>query len=138
MMDWLRTVWAWFGLGAPPGQRGGRGYHTGGGAFEGEDRINFRRPLRFEDVEEVAELLREDLPVVINLEMAGPEDRRRIVDFLCGVTFALEGEVCRVTDGVFMFTPSRVGIDAPDSEPRRFPPPVTLQPRAAGSHVGAG
>jgi SepF-like predicted cell division protein (DUF552 family) len=137
MMEWLRGVLAWFGIGALPGSRGGRGYRTGEVAGEGEDRINFRRPSRFEDVEEVAELLRDDLPVVINLETAGLDDQRRIVDFLCGVTFALEGEVCRVTDGVFMFTPNRVAIDAPDAESRRFPPPVSLQPRAVGSQSGA-
>ena len=48
-----------------------------------------------------------------------PEERRRIVDFLFGVIHAVDGDVCRVDDTVFIFTPNRISIDAPDAEVAR-------------------
>ena len=47
------------------------------------------------------------------------EERRRIVDFLFGVIHAVDGDVCRVDDTVFIFTPNRISIDAPDAEVAR-------------------
>ena len=76
-------------------------------------------PAGFDEVEEVADLLKEEQPVVVNLSETVPEERRRIVDFLFGVIHAVDGDVCRVDDTVFIFTPNRISIDAPDAEVAR-------------------
>jgi len=107
------------------------------GEFYGEDRLSFRRPMDFDDVESIADLLNEEQPVVVNLELAGPEDKRRIVDFLCGVIYAQHGEVCRVAETVFVFTPNRINIDAPDAElAKRAAGPYAAQPRMARAQAG--
>ena len=45
------------------------------------------------DAKDIAEFLRRKNPVVINLEKADRADTRRIVDFLSGVVYAIEGNI---------------------------------------------
>jgi len=76
-----------------------------------EDQIYCVYPASIEAAAEAADRLKEGHKVVVNLERAAHEMQQRIVDFLSGVVFALEGDACRITDGVFMFVPEGVAVD---------------------------
>jgi len=60
---------------------------------------------------------------VVNLERAAPEVAARIVDFLNGVTYALDGYVEQVGDKVFLFTPANTIVEIENGQERRLEAP---------------
>jgi len=69
-------------------------------------------PKSFDESLDIAKNLIEKKTVVLNLELLGHEDSQRIVDFLAGSTFALNGHQQKIGEGVFIFTPNNVNISA--------------------------
>ena len=57
---------------------------------------------------------------LVNLERTPPQTSDRLVDFLSGVTYALDGTVERIGEKVYLFAPANVQIelDSPESEPQ--------------------
>ncbi len=69
-------------------------------------KITTVRPKSFdEDAKIIADCLREDIPVIVNLEETSPDHARRIIDFALGTTYALDGDVQQVSEYVFVCTP---------------------------------
>ena len=64
----------------------------------------------FDDVRKVADVLREQVPVVVSLKNLDPPTVRRLVDFLCGLVYALEGTIQKPAMGVLLVRPPRVTI----------------------------
>lgn len=54
---------------------------------------------------EVGQRFRQRVPVVFDLTDAPAEDRRRVLDFVAGVTFALQGEMLKVGRRSFLVVP---------------------------------
>lgn len=80
--------------------------------------ITKRVPRSLPDAQRAAEDLKERRPVIVNLEKADDELARRVIDFISGVTYALNGFYERVGDKVFLFTPSNIIIaDEDEVEP---------------------
>ena len=65
---------------------------------------------KYEDVVAVAEHLLNHCTVVLDLNDANKEVRRRILDFLSGVAFSIGGQVRRVTENTYIITPSNVDV----------------------------
>lgn len=74
-------------------------------------RVVIAEPRTFDEVQEIADHLKNRRPVVVNLEKAEPDLARRIVDFLMGTTYGLNGGLQKVGAGIFLFVPSNVDID---------------------------
>ena len=69
-------------------------------------KITTVRPKSFdEDAKIIADCLREEIPVIVNLEETSPDHARRIIDFALGTTYALDGDVQQVSEYVFVCTP---------------------------------
>ena len=73
--------------------------------------VAIRLPKSFDDARLAADGLKEGRQQIINLEKATPEMSERIIDFLNGVTYALNGFVEKVGDRIYVFAPSNVVID---------------------------
>ena len=67
-------------------------------------------PVVFNDAKEIAEFLSRKNPVVINLEKADRADTRRIVDFLSGVVYAINGNIQKISNDIFLVTPYNVSV----------------------------
>lgn len=67
-------------------------------------------PRSFDDVQQVANCLKEKKPVVINFENTDAEDAKRIIDFISGTTYALAGDIKKVGRNVFLCAPSNVNV----------------------------
>ena len=67
-------------------------------------------PRSFDDVQQVANCLREKKPVVINFENTDADDAKRIIDFISGTTYALAGDIKKVGRNVFLCAPSNVNV----------------------------
>ncbi len=76
-------------------------------------------PRSLEDARRGADFVKARRPVFVNLQGVGPEVARRIVDFLSGATYALDGHLQRVGEEMFLFTPSNVLITAELPPPER-------------------
>ena len=68
------------------------------------------QPENFEDARDIANHLKNKKPVVMNLEFVEKEVSRRIVDFLSGAVYAVDGNIQKVSNGIFIITPYNVGI----------------------------
>lgn len=74
-------------------------------------KIRTVKPKNFDDdARVIADCLREDIPVIINLENTSPDHAQRIIDFAMGTTYAIEGDVQQVSEFVFVCTPKTVMV----------------------------
>jgi cell division inhibitor SepF len=71
-------------------------------------------PKTFNDAQSVADKLKAEVPVIINLQSADADLTRRLIDFASGLTYALDGSMQRVADRVFLLTPHAVSVSAED------------------------
>lgn len=69
-------------------------------------------PFTFEDAQGIADNLKSRRPVIVNLEDVDKDMAKRIVDFISGTTYALNGSMQKVGNGIFLFVPSNVDISA--------------------------
>ena len=69
-------------------------------------------PKSFDECPKLVDNLRNRKPVIINLETLPTEVARKIFDFLSGATYALDGNVQKVADSIFIFAPENVDITA--------------------------
>jgi cell division inhibitor SepF len=67
-------------------------------------------PTRFGDAKEIADYLKSNRPVIVNLQVADRDLQRRMIDFCSGVTYALSGEMEKVADEVFLLAPTNVKV----------------------------
>lgn len=70
------------------------------------------KPEKFEDVQGIADHLLERRTVVLNLENANKETVRRILDFLTGTAYAIEGHIQRAANSTYVITPKNVEVSA--------------------------
>lgn len=75
----------------------------------------------FSDAQKAADRLKQGEPQIVNFERTSPEVSERLLDFLNGITYALDGYVERVGDRVYLFTPAHVEIHADAPEPPQQP-----------------
>lgn len=67
-------------------------------------------PENFEAAAEIADQLRDRRPVLMNLENTPKDVSRRLIDFLSGVAYALEGKIKRVATNAYIITPYNVDL----------------------------
>ncbi|MCC5911950.1 MAG: cell division protein SepF [Clostridiaceae bacterium] len=67
-------------------------------------------PNDFEEAPSIVDSLKNRKPVIINLENAEPELARKFFDFLNGAIYALDGNIQKVSTGIFILAPNNVDI----------------------------
>ncbi|MBQ4160885.1 MAG: cell division protein SepF [Clostridia bacterium] len=68
------------------------------------------QPENFEDAKGIADHLKTKKPVIINLESLDSDVARRVVDFLSGSVYGLDGNIQKVASGIFLIAPYNVSI----------------------------
>ncbi|MCQ2544986.1 MAG: cell division protein SepF [Clostridia bacterium] len=76
-------------------------------------------PQSFDECSKLVDNLRSRKPVIVNLEKLDSDTARKIFDFLGGATYALNGNVQKVANNIFVFAPENVAIFA-DGENRPY------------------
>jgi cell division inhibitor SepF len=77
-------------------------------------RITTFVPAKYNDAKEIGEHFRQDVPVIMNLTEMDDDSAKRLVDFAAGLTFGLRGSLEKVTNKVFLLSPSNVTVSAED------------------------
>ena len=72
--------------------------------------VKIVQPTSFEDSQEICNTLLESKPVVVNLEGFDPDDAQRIMDFISGCIYAINGKYHQISKYIFIFTPENVDI----------------------------
>lgn len=67
-------------------------------------------PSSYDEVQGIADNLKNRRPVIINLEKADAELAKRVVDFISGCTYALNGSLQKVGHGIFLSVPNNMDI----------------------------
>lgn len=79
-------------------------------------RVHVVAPGRFADAQQIGDRLRTNQPVIVNLQVVDRDLSRRMIDFCSGVTYALNGNMEKVADQVFLLTPSNVEVSAEEKQ----------------------
>jgi len=69
------------------------------------------RPRTMDDGSQIADKIKQRLVVAVNLEELDETVARRIVDFLSGVTYALDGSMKKIGRAVFICSPHDLPIE---------------------------
>ena len=73
-------------------------------------RMVISQPTTFEQSEEICSFLKEKKSVIVNLEYVNKDVARRIVDFISGGIYALDGYIQKVSNSIFLVAPSNYEI----------------------------
>ena len=67
-------------------------------------------PTNFEEAPSIVDNLKSRKPVIINLENIDQELAKKFFDFLNGAIYALDGNIQKVSAGIFILAPNNVDI----------------------------
>ena len=87
----------------------------GGNKYTSQFKMVVIEPNGFEECPKLVDSLKAKKPVIINLENLETDVARKIFDFLSGATYALNGNVQKVTNNIFVFAPENVDVTYKDS-----------------------
>ena len=82
--------------------------HTGSSANKQE--VVLFRPGSFNDTSKAADDLRNHKAVSVNMENVDKAMARRVVDFLSGCVYALDGDVKKIAQSAYLFCPHNMEI----------------------------
>ena len=68
------------------------------------------KPSSMEDTREIADTLVDNSTVILNLEGIDMELAQRIIDFTCGATYSMDGNLQKISGSIFIATPSTVEL----------------------------
>ncbi|MBQ7201460.1 MAG: cell division protein SepF [Eubacterium sp.] len=74
--------------------------------------VNIISPTSFEDSQEICNKLLSGRPVVVNLEGFDPDNAQRIMDFISGCIYAINGKYNQIAKYIFIFSPENVDISS--------------------------
>lgn len=84
----------------------GSGISLSGTALE----LKVVKPQHFESVPQIADHLLNKRTVVLNLEDTNKETARRLIDFLSGVAYSIDGSLKKIASNAYVITPSNVDV----------------------------
>ena len=73
-------------------------------------------PVSYEDAQHIIDNLKSQKPVIINMEELEVNCAQRILDFLSGAVYAMNGSICKVSRGIFVVTPNTYDVIGNDEE----------------------
>ena len=71
-------------------------------------------PTTMKEIQSAVDCLRQNQSVMLDLEKIGDEDRTRVLDFISGAIYGLNGSIHRFKDDSFILTPEGKKILTPD------------------------
>ena len=68
-------------------------------------KVIISQPNTFEQSEEICEHLKEKKSIIVNLEYVNKDVARRIIDFISGAVYALDGNIQKISNSIFLVAP---------------------------------
>lgn len=76
----------------------------------GNSKMILLEPRAYSESQQIADHLKARNAVVVNLKRVTSDQAKRIVDFLSGTIYAIDGELQKIGGGIFLCTPNNVNI----------------------------
>ena len=73
-------------------------------------------PRAYSESQQIADYLKNKCAVVVNLKRVTPDQGKRIVDFLYGTLYAIDGDLQKLGGGIFLCTPKNVNVEGKISD----------------------
>ena len=67
-------------------------------------------PISYEDTQNIIDNLKSRKPVIVNMEELEIECAQRILDFMAGAVYALNGTIFKISRGIFVVAPNNYDI----------------------------
>lgn len=74
------------------------------------------RPKKLNEATEIADNLKAGHTIVLNLDDLSDVNARRMLDYIAGVIYAVNGKIERPSERTFLLTPKGVNIDTYDGK----------------------
>lgn len=68
-------------------------------------KVIISQPSTFEQSEEICEHLKEKKSIIVNLEYVNKDVARRIIDFISGAVYGLDGNIQKISNSIFLVAP---------------------------------
>ena len=76
----------------------------------GKQQVVLFRPSSFNDTSKAADDLRSKKAVIVNMENVDKAMARRVIDFLSGCAYALDGKVKKIAQSTYLFCPFNMDV----------------------------
>jgi len=124
-MDWLKEV---FSVSAKAPKQAPQ--QKSGSAQSRPERVRIQRPNRnsgahrietvmmssYGDAMQIADILRENITVIVNVQSLSSTDRARLLDFMAGLKAGLMAQSSRVAEDVYLLAPEHVDMESDEEE----------------------
>ena len=77
----------------------------------GGSKMILMEPRAYSESQQIADYLKARNTVVVNLKRVTPDKAKRIVDFLSGTLYAINGDLQKLGNGIFLCAPNNVNIE---------------------------
>lgn len=85
----------------------------------GQMKMIVYHPIGYEDTQSIIDNLKSRKPVIVNMEDLEIECAQRILDFMAGAVYALNGTISKISRGIFLVVPTNydvIGNNGSDSD----------------------
>ena len=82
----------------------------------GSSKMVLFEPRAYSESQQIADYLKKRNAVVVNLKRVTPDQAKRIVDFLSGTLYAINGGLQKLGTGIFLCTPNNVNVEGSITE----------------------
>jgi len=86
------------------------------GAELGSNKMILFEPRAYSESTQITDYLKKRNTVVVNLKRVTPDQAKRIVDFLTGSLYAMNGSLQKLGGGIFLCAPNNVNIEGKITE----------------------
>lgn len=84
-----------------------------------QQNIVIMEPMDLNEARDVADNLKCSKPIIVNLQKVEKDMARRVIDFISGITYALDGHVQKIQEDIFLFTPTNIEIVPPSKKEQK-------------------
>ena len=77
---------------------------------DGNNKMILLEPRAYSESQQIADHLKMRNTVLVNLKRVTSDQAKRIIDFLAGTIYAINGDLQKVGGGIFLCTPNNVNI----------------------------
>lgn len=78
----------------------------------GNNQVSVFSPRSYQDVVEIADSLRNRQVVIVNLQNADRSLLQRVVDFMSGVAYTIDGKIQKLAESIYLVVPAGVVVNA--------------------------
>jgi len=82
----------------------------------GNNKMILFEPRAYSESQQIADYLKNNSAVVVKLQRVTPDQAKRIVDFLSGTLYAINGDLQKLGGGIFLCTPNNINVEGKISD----------------------